>query len=171
MAADSYGDKNEPQYAGTGVPQDAADLTQVAAYAAKVGNRRVGTTDDRNAVVGTKDAWDGLEWHDLTDGFAYLYLSGGWSRKRLVRGGTYSGAVQSDGTTGIQHGGPTTPDAVVLVQMNNTSTDVNSRYFRSVVWNNFTPSQFYVRNVDERDNTWAGSQIVRFSWMAVWNGV
>ncbi|MGN8049541.1 hypothetical protein ACTJKO_07590 [Curtobacterium sp. 22159] len=78
MAADSYGNKNEPQFAGAGVPQDAADLTTVAAYAALVGNRKVGTVDQRNAVIGTKDAWEGLTWYDLTDGFTYTYKSGGW---------------------------------------------------------------------------------------------
>jgi hypothetical protein len=78
MAADSHGDKNEPQYAGSGVPQDAADLTEVAAYAAKVGNRKVGTVDLRNAAIGTAEAWEGLEWYDLTDGNIYLYVGGGW---------------------------------------------------------------------------------------------
>lgn len=80
MAADSHGDKNEPQYAGSGIPQDAADLTEVAAYAAKVGNRRVGTTDQRNAAIGTSDVWEGLEWYDTTDDNTYLWSgpTSGW---------------------------------------------------------------------------------------------
>lgn len=70
--------KNEPQYAGTGAPADAADLTEVAAYAALVGNRKVGTTAQRTATTGTAEAWDGLLWGDTTDGFEYKYKSGAW---------------------------------------------------------------------------------------------
>ncbi|PCN47017.1 hypothetical protein Csp2054_14335 [Curtobacterium sp. 'Ferrero'] len=78
MARDSTGEKGQPQYAGSGVPQDAADLTEVAAYAALVGNRKVGTTADRNQALADGDVWDGLEWYDTTDGGLYLLQSGSW---------------------------------------------------------------------------------------------
>lgn len=78
MARDSTGEKGQPQYAGSGVPQDAADLTEVAAYAALVGNRKVGPTADRNQALADGDVWDGLEWYDTTDGGLYLLQSGSW---------------------------------------------------------------------------------------------
>lgn len=78
MARDSTGEKGQPQYAGSGVPQDAADLTEVAAYAALVGNRKAGTTAERNQALADGETWDGLEWYDLTDGNLYLFQAGSW---------------------------------------------------------------------------------------------
>lgn len=72
---DSLGTHNEPQYAETGVPADAADLTEVAAFAAKVGNMRVGTTDERNNATGA-DVWPGLLWYDTTLKQYFSYDSG-----------------------------------------------------------------------------------------------
>lgn len=80
MARDSSGPKNVPQYAGTGAPADAADLTEVAAYAAAVGNRKSGTTIQMNALLGTVDAWDGLFFGNTTDGFEYRHTAGAWVR-------------------------------------------------------------------------------------------
>jgi len=76
LAADSRGTKNEPQYAETGASDDAADLTEIAAYAAKVGNRRVDTNAVRNSLTGA-DLWNGLEFLETDTGLTYLY-SNGW---------------------------------------------------------------------------------------------
>jgi hypothetical protein len=78
MSRDTSGPKNEPQYAGTGAPADAADLSEIATYAALVGNRKTGTTAQRNAATGTSAAWEGLLWGDTTDGYEYRYTSGAW---------------------------------------------------------------------------------------------
>jgi hypothetical protein len=78
MSRDTSGPKNEPQYAGTGAPADAADLSEVATYAALVGNRKVGTTIQRNAATSTTSAWEGLLWGDTTDGLEYRYTSAAW---------------------------------------------------------------------------------------------
>lgn len=102
MAADSFGPKNEPQFGGDGVPQDAADLTTVAAFASKVGNRRIGTTTDRTTAIGTKDMWPGLEWYDITDGnwyqananaSAWVVISGRWTDFSATYSGMSGGTI------------------------------------------------------------------------------
>jgi hypothetical protein len=89
LVHDSLGPKNEPQYSGTGVPADAADLTEVAAYAAKVGNRRSGLDSVRTGLIGA-DVWDGLEFYSTDTAITWLY-----------KGPSGSGAwVQTAGDTG-----------------------------------------------------------------------
>jgi hypothetical protein len=78
MAHDTLGAKNVPQFAGTGAPADAADLTEVAAYAAAVGNCKNGATIEMNALTGTADAWEGLYFSNTTDQFLYRYTGGSW---------------------------------------------------------------------------------------------
>ncbi|TAJ46367.1 MAG: hypothetical protein EPO52_17695 [Herbiconiux sp.] len=82
MARDGSGSKNEPTYTGSGAPADAADLTEIAAYAAKVGNRKAGTAADRAALSGA-DRWVGLEFEESDTGAVYLYTSGGWTLKSV----------------------------------------------------------------------------------------
>lgn len=77
MARDSSGSQNQPQYSSTGVPADAADLSELGNYAALVGNRKTGTTSQRNTATGA-DVWEGLLWGDTTDKKEYKYTSGGW---------------------------------------------------------------------------------------------
>jgi len=77
MARDSTGPKGEPQYSGSGVPQDAADLTEVAAYAAEYGNYRADTSAVRNAATGT-DVWPGLIFYETDTGVTYRYGATGW---------------------------------------------------------------------------------------------
>lgn len=77
MARDSSGPKNEPNYSGLGAPADAADLTEVATYAARMGNRRTDTSTNRAAATGA-DLWEGLEWQETDTGNTLMYLSGSW---------------------------------------------------------------------------------------------
>lgn len=77
MARDSSGTKNEPQYAPGGAPADAADLTEIAAYAALVGNLKVLTSTDRGLLSG-KDRWVGLHVQESDTGLLWRYGSGGW---------------------------------------------------------------------------------------------
>lgn len=67
---------NEPQFLGSGAPATAADLNLIAAYAGKVGNRKVHTTAERTALTG-KDIWEGLEVFDSTLDRVFTYI-GGW---------------------------------------------------------------------------------------------
>lgn len=98
---DSLGTHNEPQYAETGVPADAADLTEVAAFAAKVGNMRVGTTTERNNATGA-DVWQGLLWYD-TDLNQYFSYDAGWTMI-LSPDLTANIATFSTGWTGLTAG-------------------------------------------------------------------
>lgn len=83
MAASTFGPKNEPQFADGDAPDVAVNPTQAAAYAAKLGNRRVDTGANRTTASG-KDVWDGLEWYDTTNKGRYEYI-GGWVRRQVIR--------------------------------------------------------------------------------------
>lgn len=77
MAADTYGPKNEPQYAGLGTPADAADLSDIAAYAAKVGNRKVDLSSVRTGLTGA-DVWEGLDFYETDTGQSFRVIGGSW---------------------------------------------------------------------------------------------
>lgn len=78
MAADGIpGPRNQPQFLAGGAPDLGADENAIADYAAKVGNRRVGTTAERLAATGL-DVWEGLSWRDATDGITYDRVGTGW---------------------------------------------------------------------------------------------
>jgi hypothetical protein len=89
MARDTSGSQNQPQYAGTGVPADAADLSELGNYAAFVGNKKVGPTTGTatgpgNANTGRTtstgaDVWEGLDWWDTTLKRLFRYTSSAWS--------------------------------------------------------------------------------------------
>ena len=78
MARDTSGDKNEPQYDPNGIPADAADLTEVAAYAALVGNSKVLTNAERVALAG-KDRWVGMTVYCPDTDVLWRYKAAGWS--------------------------------------------------------------------------------------------
>lgn len=77
MSRDTSGPKNEPQYSGLGAPADAADMTELGAYAAKVGNRKADTNAARTSATGA-DVWEGLEWRETDTGNTYEYTSSSW---------------------------------------------------------------------------------------------
>ncbi|WP_022886353.1 hypothetical protein [Glaciibacter superstes] len=78
MTADATpGAKNQPQFLVGGAPDIGVDENIVADYAAKVGNRRTGTTTERLAATG-KDVWEGLLWGDTTDELEYKRTGGAW---------------------------------------------------------------------------------------------
>lgn len=98
MAADDTpGPKKQPRFKGTGAPATAADLVIVSDFAALVGNRKVGTTTERNTATSNGEVWEGLRWKDTTLGVEFEYISGGWVRIAWASGnvvcpGTGSGA-------------------------------------------------------------------------------
>jgi hypothetical protein len=80
MTASSFGPKNEPIFADGDAPDVAVNATQAAAYAAKVGNRRVGTTAERDeAATNPREVWEGLLWFDTTLDTEFLWM-GIWIR-------------------------------------------------------------------------------------------
>ncbi|GAA3330674.1 hypothetical protein HP467_07190 [Curtobacterium albidum] len=78
MAHDSTGPKGQPQYSGSGRLQTAADLSEIANYAALVGNRKTGTTSERQQALSDGAVWEGLLWGDTTDGNDYRLTGGAW---------------------------------------------------------------------------------------------
>lgn len=106
MTADgTSGAKGQPQFLDGGAPDLATDSNILADYAAKVGNRRVGTTAERNAAAG-KDVWEGLEWDDTTTKKVYRRIAGSWVQTKLF----YTGPR---GTTA---GAITPPDSALIIQ-------------------------------------------------------
>lgn len=59
-------------------PDPAVNPTEVAAFAAEVGTRLIGSTAQRTAY---DYAREGLEWYDTTDDFTYVYDGSGWVEK------------------------------------------------------------------------------------------
>lgn len=79
MANDGYdATTGAPIFLPGGVPADAADLTEVAAYAAMRGNTLVGTTAERNAFQYPRT---GMTWFDTTRMRDYVYNGTGWRVK------------------------------------------------------------------------------------------
>ncbi len=79
MAADDPRPQGQRHLLGVRRVRRRRDLTEIAAYAAEVGNRRVGTTAQRNAAVTEENGtWEGLIWGDTTDGNEYRFTSGSW---------------------------------------------------------------------------------------------
>lgn len=77
MARNSSGAKNQPQYAGTGGLSTAADLSEIANYAALVGNRKALPNADRVLAAGA-DVWEGLDWYETDLGSTYRFMGGIW---------------------------------------------------------------------------------------------
>lgn len=113
MALDSRGTKGQPQFSSSGVPAIDVDPSQVADYAAMVGNHIVGTTTQRLAAVvpGTSTpVWDELWWSDSTDGRVYQRISGSWVLNgkpadgvKIIRTGT-SGQFSGGSWTVLNNG-------------------------------------------------------------------
>jgi len=81
MTADSYGPKNQPRFDATKPPDLGVDETLVSEFAALVGNRKVGTTAERNSATTAtsgKEVWEGLEWEDTTLGGTLVRRNGVW---------------------------------------------------------------------------------------------
>jgi hypothetical protein len=76
MAANSYGSRGEPQFAGNGEPADAEDLTLLGSEIAAKGTRRVGTLKERDALQGA-DKFNGLRFK-VEGGREYELVGGQW---------------------------------------------------------------------------------------------
>lgn len=77
MAADQTGDRGRPIFLGSGASADAEDLTLLGELITQVGTRRVGTTDERNALDAAY-RFEGLLWEDTTTNATYRWTNGGW---------------------------------------------------------------------------------------------
>lgn len=66
-----------PEFADADAPDPAVNPTQVAAFAAQVGTRLIGTTADRTAYAYARE---GLRWWDTDTDSEYLHNGSGWLR-------------------------------------------------------------------------------------------
>lgn len=148
MARDSTGPRGEPQYAGSGVPQDAADLSEVAAFAASVGTRLVGTTAERTDALSDPDIvlFEGVEWRDTTQKRTYVFEGGAWA---LHENGAILGtSTNSQGVIVVSHGLSATPKWITTANLQGGGGDAtrsigvvsyDATSIRFVVWNNGSP--------------------------------
>lgn len=105
MTADSYGPKNQPRFDATKPPDLGVDETLVSEFAALVGNRKVGTTAERNAATTAssgKEVWDGLEWEDTTLGICVVRRAGSWVPASPVKEWVFARASSNASDTFIQ---------------------------------------------------------------------
>lgn len=85
MAVDSRGPRNAPVFSANGASDDAADLTTLGQYAADVGTRRSGTSDERKNL---DSAWmfDGLEFYETDTKSTYVVDGGAWVQAHFYSG-------------------------------------------------------------------------------------
>jgi hypothetical protein len=74
MAHDSLGAKGQPQYATSGAPSDAADLTEVAQFAAD----RAGESVAALANLPMSGNWDGRVITTTSDKTLHIWVGTGW---------------------------------------------------------------------------------------------
>lgn len=72
------GPRNQPRFDINDDPDFAADLTAVSEYAAKQGNRKVGTSTERASLSGN-DVYEGLEFWETNTKTGYRMIGGVWT--------------------------------------------------------------------------------------------
>jgi hypothetical protein len=84
MAVDGgYGPKGYPKFDPNGAPEPWVDLEAVGEYAARVGNRIIGTKAEREALSTSTSApnqrWLGLTYYETDTGLEWTLLAAGWA--------------------------------------------------------------------------------------------
>jgi hypothetical protein len=74
--------KGQPLYNTS--PQTRADLQKAVDFAAEIGNRKIGTASDRDALSGNK-VWEGLEFYATDERKAYVRDGGLWRPLSLLQ--------------------------------------------------------------------------------------
>jgi len=121
------GTKGQPVFNTT--PSTVVDLQADADYAALVGNRKTGTTTQRNAAqtAGAPQVWEGLLWGDTTDGFEYRYTSG--SFVKVVKAGVAPIIATSASGGTLTATGAVTFSAASSVSLNGCFSSTYDNYF------------------------------------------
>jgi hypothetical protein len=108
MTADSFGSKGQPLFDSNKPPDTAVDQNLISNFAAKVGNRIVGTEDDKSKLTAAGGAWPGLQYHTTEFGFDYEYSAAdGWKRQiysgngLIIRSGMASVTTNANGDASI----------------------------------------------------------------------
>lgn len=76
-----------PVFADGDAPDVAYNPTEVAAFAASVGTRKIGTTAERNAFAYGRE---GFEWRDTSLDRTYIHDGSGWVPVKSVQSGTHT---------------------------------------------------------------------------------
>jgi hypothetical protein len=88
MAVDGgYGPRGGPRFLDGGAPDLAVDSNALSSFTELVGNRKVGTTAERNAAKTATNpiaVWEGLSWYDTTLRQEFLYQSGNWEAQGVA---------------------------------------------------------------------------------------
>lgn len=101
MAAKSFDPvTGAPMFRDEDEPDPAVNPSQVAAFAAKVGTRLIGTTAERNAYEYGRE---GLEWYDTTLDSVLIHNGSGWKGVTVIQhvGGTPLDGPAWDGVSPI----------------------------------------------------------------------
>lgn len=116
-------------YLGTGAPDTGADLTELAADAARTGTRLIGSTAERTAYAYGRQ---GLLWYDTDAGREYRHDGSSWVRKPISFSGSVGVAPSAPNTATPQAivfpAGmfPSAPDVVAGVSSPNASVGVSN---------------------------------------------
>ena len=165
LSSESSGPKNQPYFAANGAPEIDVDPGLVADYAAKVGNRRVGTTAERNAAAG-KDLWESLIWGDTSDGNEYKRTGSAWIRQSAPvamaagRSQIVTPAGSGSSVTVNLPAGSFSVPPIITVSMGADSEYMSNRVLS--VWSK-TATSFVVG----LSNSGAADATVDFEWIAV----
>lgn len=83
---------------GNPAPSFRADLNDLAADINTVGNRKIGTTAQRNTATTAGFVWEGLQWFDTDLGAQLVYVGGVWVDSRVTGPVSYSPVWSTTGT-------------------------------------------------------------------------
>jgi hypothetical protein len=108
MTADSFGSKGQPLFDSNKPPDTAVDQNLISNFAAKTGNRIVGTEDDRSKLTAAGGAWPGLLFHTIEFGHEYTYSAAeGWKRQiysgngLIIRSGLATVTTNANGDAAV----------------------------------------------------------------------
>lgn len=147
MAVDGgYGPKGYPKFDPNGAPEDWVDLEAVGQFAARVGNRMVGTKAEREALSTSTTVegqmWNGLEFRETDTGHTYERVGGAWVRTSPFSA-KVSASTNTFGVVTLNHDLGAVPKWV-HVSPYRGSTDSAALWFSYVVWD-ATSTQIQVR--------------------------
>ena len=173
-ASATKGPKGQPRFPATEPPDLGVDEEIVADYAALVGNRKSGTTAQRNLAASLGEVWPGLEWGDTTDGFDYGYTaSGGWSRKIasvmpgiIVQTGHVTVTTNSNGDASIPLPKPF-PSAIVSAFIQDAETNLGLGIAHTRYNHNSSSTSTVNFRIVGTSGSAVGNFTTQVSWMAL----
>lgn len=107
MTADSFGSKGQPLFDSNKPPDTAVDQNLISNFAAKTGNRMIGTEDDKSKLTAAGGAWLGLLFHTTEFGHEYAFTNDGWKRQiysgngLIIRSGIATVTTNANGDASI----------------------------------------------------------------------